>query len=107
MILGMPLLQIAGNRFGGMVPVTMGVVVAPGAADDDQRYHRAFDEQRGRAIIVTVARINIGVVAGRRWFGGRITGRRISWRWRLVAGRWVAGRSVAIVWRRLRHITPA
>jgi hypothetical protein len=53
------------------MPVVLAVIIAPPATEEDQRHQRAIDKQRGCAIVVAVARINIAIGIIRR---GRISG---------------------------------
>jgi hypothetical protein len=93
---GALLVQMSGDRIRCAMEIAVRVVVAPATAEQDQRRDRAVDEQRGRAAIVAVARIN-GTVRIIR------TGDRIfSWiipRWRIsrlaITRGWIPGLPIA------------
>jgi hypothetical protein len=78
---GALLFQMSGDRVRCAMEIVVRVVVAPAAAEKDQRHDRAVDEQRRGAAIVAVARID-GTVriirTGDRIFGRIIPGWGVS-----------------------------
>jgi hypothetical protein len=105
------LVQMTSDRLRRPMPLPIPVIIAPIAAEQDQRHrHAAFDDG-GDTIVVAVTRINrvarsIRHVSGLRIVGRGITGRRITGR-RItglrIFGRRIIRRAVAIIrrWRNL------
>jgi hypothetical protein len=105
------LVQMTSDRLRRPMPLPIPVIIAPIAAEQDQRHrHAAFDDG-GDTIVVAVTRINrvarsIRHVSGLRIVGRGITGRRITGRWITglrIFGRRIIRRAVAIIrrWRNL------